>query len=409
MNFVSSLSRIMPDMRESHPMPWLLVLAGCIGMFSATSTGSTRAPFLTDMAADFSVSLPAVANLFGLTATTWGVSSYLVGAASDRYGRRIFLLASPALLALTMLGASLAGSYSMLIVMVALAAICCGAFTSTLMAEVSLQTADSHQGRALGFVMSGQSLTLLFGIPVAAWLGASIGWRGTHAALAGLAIFAACCMAMALYVRDRSSVPLKRRSNEVRSLRDVLTGPVVRLFSALVAERLCFGLATFYYASYLRTVYAMPISAVALPLALFAVGNIVGTIIGGQIADRFTYRRVNFAVALLISGALGLPWFLLQSNVNVTIVIGVLFAFFNALSRPSLLAALADVPAADRGVIMGLNSSVASMGWLMAALLGGWLYSGIGFAGFGPVIAFMCLVATAVVLPDSRIRARQTS
>jgi len=83
------------------------------------------------------------------------------------------------------------------------------------------------------------------------------------------------------------------------------------------------------------------------------------------------------------------------------------FAFFNGLARPPLLAALADVPVNVRGVVMGLNSSIASIGWLAAALIGGWLYAGVGFSGFSPVMAAMCFVAAAVVLPDSRLRQQQ--
>ena len=104
-------------MFNSKPMPWGLVIAGCIGMFAATATGSTRAPFLPDMAADLDVSLPAVANLFGVTATFWGISSYLVGFASDRVGRRPFLLASPALIALAMIGVAYVPNYAMLLLM----------------------------------------------------------------------------------------------------------------------------------------------------------------------------------------------------------------------------------------------------------------------------------------------------
>ncbi len=389
-------------------MPWHLVLAGCIGMFAATATGSTRAPFLPDMAADLSVSLPAVANLFGLTATVWGVSSYIVGSASDRFGRRIFLIASPACLALTMLAASQAQSYATLTFIIVLAGICCGSYTATALAEISLRTHSSHQGRALGYVMSGQSLTLLVGIPVAAMLGSQIGWRGTHVALAGLALFAATCMVLALFKSaNGNTLSAQNKSRSGKSLRQALSGPIVRLFMALAAERMCFGLATFYYASYLRTAYGLPISAVAVPLALFATGNIVGTVFGGQVADRFAYRRISFAAALVCAGAIALPWFLLQSSLTLTISLGVAFAFFNALSRPSLLAAMADVPSDVRGVIMGLNSSIASIGWLSAALIGGWLYSGIGFNGFGLVMAAMCSVAAIIVLPDSRIRTRQ--
>ncbi len=72
------------------------------------------------------------------------------------------------------------------------------------------------------------------------------------------------------------------------------------------------------------------------------------------------------------------------------------------------MAALADVPRDHRGLIMGLNGAVASIGWLSAAMLGGWLYAGIGFVGFSPLIAFMCFVAAVVVIPDSRVRLTHT-
>ena len=62
-------------------MPWALVIACCIGMFAATASGSTRAPFLIEMAADFAVGLPAIANLFGMTAVFWGIASFLAGKA----------------------------------------------------------------------------------------------------------------------------------------------------------------------------------------------------------------------------------------------------------------------------------------------------------------------------------------
>lgn len=390
-------------MTTSHAMPWRIVIAACIGMFAATATGSTRAPFLTDMAADLNVSLPAIANLFGMTATAWGISSYLVGRASDKFGRRVFLLASPALLALSMFFASIAPNYWTLVLIIVLAAICCGAFTAAALAEVSLQTHNSHQGRALGYVMSGQSLTLLIGIPMSAWLGSLVGWRGTHVALGVLALFSVATMFYCIQgVAGANANP--ELNKQKATLRDALTGPIIRLFSGLVAERVCFGLATFYYAAFLRTTYDLPINAVALPLAGFAIGNILGTFTGGQVADRLPYRRISFAVALCLAGCVAIPWFMWTPNLTTTVALGVLYAFFNAVARPSLLASLAEVPPDVRGAVMGLNSSIASIGWLTAALVGGWLYSTIGFGGFGPLTALMCLLAAAVVVPDSRIR-----
>jgi len=376
-------------MSTSNVMPWRIVIAACIGMFAATAT------------------VPAIANLFGITATVWGISSYVVGHLSDRIGRRAFLLFSPVLLAAAMFCAAHAPNYWILIAIIVVAAMCCGSFTSAALAEVSLQTPDSHQGRALGYVMSGQSLTLLIGIPLSAWLGAKIGWRGTHSALAVLALFSAMSVFIALYVSSSKKMFATPVNKTKTSLREALSGPITRLFLALISERVCFGLATFYYASYLRTTYNLPINAVAIPLALFAVGNIAGTFAGGQLADRMPYRRISFGVSLGIAGCIALPWFLWQQSVTVTVALGVLFAFFNALSRPSLLAALADVPTNIRGVILGLNSSFASVGWLTAALVGGWLYSSVGFGGFGPLMTIMCFAAALVVVPDSRMRTRR--
>ncbi len=396
-------------MSTLNAMPWRIVLAACVGMFAATSTGSTRAPFLPDIASDLSVSLPAAANLFGITAASWGISSYLAGYASDRFGRRGILILSPLLLSFAMFAVSAVHSYNTLVLITIFGGVFCGALTATAMAEVSLQSPVAFQGRALGYVMAGQSLTLLIGVPVSAWLGATIGWRGIHVVLAGLALVAAVAMFAAMKATTKPISCKKGKQSDVRSnlaqdRRRAMTGPVVRLFIALVAERLCFGLATFYYASYLRTEYGMLINAVAVPLIGFAIGNITGTFIGGQVADKFPYRRVSFSVAIVIAGAFAVPWFAWQPGIALTVVLGVAFAFFDGISRPPLLAAMADVPKESRGLIMGLNSSIASVGWLAAALSGGWLYAGVGFGGFSVLMALMCLLSGLVVLPDTRLR-----
>ena len=357
------------------------------------------------MAADLSASLPAIANLFGVTACSWGIASFVAGRVSDRLGRRPFLWGAPVFLALAMVAVAKAPNYPVLVLFTIFAGLCCGAFTATAMAEVSIQTGVSHQGRALGYVMAGQSLTLLVGVPGAAWLGASIGWRGMHLVLAGLAIIAVLSMVVGLRSLDNPAQQAKKKTNS--GIREAMAGPVIRLFIALVFERICFGLAAFYYASYLRTAYSLPVSAVALPLVGFALGNILGTVVGGQVADKFPYRRISFAVALVLAGCVAVPWFAWPAGLGITVALGVLFAFFNGVARPSLLAALADVPPQVRGVVMGLNSSIASLGWLTAALAGGWLYAGIGFAGFSPLMAIMCLTAACVVVPDSRLGQQQ--
>jgi DHA1 family inner membrane transport protein len=53
--------------------------------------------------------------------------------------------------------------------------------------------------------------------------------------------------------------------------------------------------------------------------------------------------------------------------------------------------------------VLGLNGTSASLGWLGAAALGGWMLGTTGFAGFGLLAALLALVGAALALV--RVRA----
>ena len=80
-------------------LPWALLAAASLAMFTAAASGTTRAPFLIDMARDLRVSVPLVANLVAITSISWGLASMFAGAGSDRWGRRPFLIGGPLALA----------------------------------------------------------------------------------------------------------------------------------------------------------------------------------------------------------------------------------------------------------------------------------------------------------------------
>jgi len=394
-------------MSTTKSTPWVLVLAACLGAFAAMLTANVRSPFLPDMARELSVSLSSVANLFGLTSAAWGAASYLTGYMSHRYGRGRLIILSLLFLSFSMASVAFVKSYSALAGITIFAGICGGLFTAAVLTEVSLRTPLSHQGRALGYVLAGQTLTLLIGVPVAAWLGAKIGWRGIHFALAGITLFAVVFMFVGL--RKSKQVPEKKDEAPYSgsTIKRALTGPITRLFLALIAERICFGLAIFYYASFLRTQYDIPVEAVAFPLMGFALGNLTGTFLGGQLADRFLYRRISYATLTIIAGGIAALWFAWRPGIGTTISLGFIFALLNGMAKPPLLAALADVPVDVRGTVMGLNISIGSIGWLIAAFYGGWLYERVGFVGFSPLMAAMCLLSAVVLLPDYRLGQQQ--
>lgn len=367
------------------PMPWALLAAACLAMFAAACGGTTRAPFLIDMARDLATSLPLIANLMATTSIAWGAASLLAGAGSDRWGRRPFLIGGPLALAASMAGVAVSSSYLWVAVWATAAGACGGAFTGVIMAEASARTIDRQRGRALGWVMAGQSLALLVGVPGAAWIGSFIGWRGVNFCVAAVAAAAA----LSLLLTTLRPAPGGQRAAGApgASYRAALTRPVTRLLVMGVAERICYGLTAVFFATFLQTAYGLSLAGVAVPLATFAVGSILGTILGGQLADRLPNRLHIFAGAMFGSAVLALPLYTWTPGLGVTLALAFGYVLVNAIARPSLMAALANVPDEVRGTVLGLNVTSASFGWLGAASFGGWMLAQQGFAGFGPLAA----------------------
>ena len=377
----------------------MLLSAGCFGVFAASCSGSTRAPFLIDMAGDLAVSVPLVANLVAMTSIAWGTASLAAGAGSDRWGRRPFLIGGPLALAVSMAGVALSSSFWMVAFWATLGGGCSGVFTGVIYSEISARVGERQRGRALGWVMSGQSLTLLLGVPVAAWLGASIGWRGVNWCVAALGVLASIWL---LLVSGGPGGSGKRPVGSRTGILAALSPVVLRLLGMGIGERVCYGLTGVYFATFLQQSYHLSLGQVALPLGVFAMGNILGTILGGQLADKLPNRRLTFAVAMVLSAGSALALFGWTPGMEITVGLGFVYVFFNALARPSMMASLADVPESVRGTVMGLHVTGASVGWLGASGLGGIMLATSGFSGFGPLTAVVAVGAAVLALAGRR-------
>lgn len=380
---------------DPPPMPWALLAAGALAMFAASASGATRAPFLLDMARDLETSVPLVASIMASVSIAWGVASLFAGAGSDRWGRRPFLTGGPIALALCLGGVAVAGNYPGVLTWATLAGGSAGSFTGVIVTEVAARTVDRQRGRALGWVMAGQSMALLVGVPGAAWIGTLLGWRGVNLCVGAIALAGAIGLFAAT---TRPAGSPRTQASSRTSYRSALSGPVLRLLTMGVAERTCYGVTVVFFATFLQATYDLSLAAVAIPLALFAAGNILGTIIGGQLADRLPNRLHVYAGAMLSSAALSLILFGWTGGLAASVALGFLYVFAVAIARPSLMASLAGVPEEVRGTVLGLNVASASIGWLGATALGGWIMAQYGFVGFGVLTASVAVAGGVLAL-----------
>lgn len=147
---------------------WAVIASAALAMFGSSCSGNARAPFLLDMSRDLATSIGLIANLMAMNAIARGAASLVAGAWSDRIGRRPFLIGGPLALTVSMVGTALAGSYGWVAFWVTMGGFAAGSCTPAVITEVTSRVDNTHRGRALGFALSGQSMAMLLGVPLAA-------------------------------------------------------------------------------------------------------------------------------------------------------------------------------------------------------------------------------------------------
>ena len=384
-------------------LPWAMLLTISVVTFLVNGSAVALAPFLLDVSRDLGVTLGVAANLIALMSISWGVVSVTAGAASDRIGRRPVLVAAVLTLGAARLGLALSHSYPASALWQLLAGAGGGGFMGTVFAAVSDRVTVAQHGRALGWVITGQSLSMVAGVPLVTLLGSVGGWRVAIGAQAATALVGAATVWLVV----PGGAAARGAGGPSRANLRGLVGPrIVGLLLASTMERTCFAAVAVYLATFLLTVYGIAMEALALALALVALGNLAGNLLGGALADRPVPRPLVFAVASTVTAALGLPLMLWRPGVTLSVALGFVYSFANAAGRPALMAALSEVPGEVRGAVLGLNITMSSIGWLSAAALGGWLIAQYGFGSLGVLTASAAGLGALLALAAWRARHR---
>lgn len=357
-----------------------VLIAACAATFIVTTSGNSLAPFLQVIAADTQTSLAAIAHLISFAAISWGVFSWLAGSASDRIGRKPILICAMLLLAITRFGFAHAHSYTVALTWHVISGVAGGSFLGAVFACVSDHVPVALRGRALGWVITGQSLSMVLGVPLLTYIGSYAGWRGAFVVHSALAVVSALSL-IALVPADPKRPPRAERHHV--SFASVAKPEFLVLLGAGTMERLCFASLAIYFATYLQQSYHLPFSELAWVLMLVAFGNLLGNLAGGQLADRFPRRMALFGWSMVVTALLVVPLLWFSASLMVTVVLGFGYSCANALGRPSYVATLSEVPNEVRGAVLGFNVTMASVGWLLAASVGAQLVIQFGFASLG--------------------------
>lgn len=382
---------------EARLLGVLSLLAGAT--FLITSSGPALAPFMRTVASEMRTSFVAIAHLFSFQALMWGTFSLLAGTLSDRIGRRSILIGALIGMGVGRIGFALAPNYAVLLTFQLLSGAFGGAFMGAVFAAASDRVPLEMRARALGWIVTGQSLSILLGAPIVTLMGALGGWRGAIGAH-GLTMIAAGIALHRLIDADPPHPPSHAR---IRApFTHLLRRHWLTLLGAGATERMCFAVVAIFLPTFLQQSYEISLGALGVTLALIAAGTLLGSFAGARLADRFPPHMRLFAAASFATACLALPLVTWHPVIAVSVLLGFAYSFCNALGRPAFLAALSKVPNELRGAVFGLNVTLASVGWLCAASIGAWLITSYSFTALGLSATGIALLGALLALISLR-------
>ncbi|WP_207461572.1 MFS transporter [Azospirillum sp. SYSU D00513] len=381
-------------MSSKVPLYWM-----ALGSFAVGTESFMIAAILPEIAADLSVSEQAAGQLVSVFALTYAASSPILTAATGGLSRRLLLIGTMTAFVLANIVAAMASGYAGLLVARVLLAMAAGLFVPNANALAGTLVGPEERGRALSIVTSGLSLAIVFGVPLGALVGNSLGWRMTFAAVAALAVAAVIGLLVGLPRSMEVAAPVASLGARLAALKN----PAVRRPLAITALWAMGPFTVYpYIASYLREATGLDGAAVGFALFAWGLAAFAGLTFGGRAADRLGSRRVVRATLPLTAAALAslslTAHVVPPSLALLPVLAGILawgfaaWAFYPA-QQARLIAAVGPQGAP---IILSVNASFHYFGFSVGAAAGSLV---LGFGGVrdlgwvgGLWVALACLL-----------------
>lgn len=367
--------------------------------------------------------LPALTESFDVTVLLAGISvsaysisgafwALIIGPLSDRYGRIIFLRIAAICFGLASAIAFLASEFSFFIFARVLAGFAGGTFTACIIAQVADLFPYSRRGRAMGLVGAVYSLAAVVGVPAGAIVASSYGWRIIYLFFGVTAIIMAALLSrkfQKLATVQSELIDPSKSSNghQIIGFGRIVSRQVIEylhfwasgktrngLILAVAIAATSTSLMT-YLGTWLADAFLLQGMSVALVFLAAGVSTVIGSLVGGFLADKIGKRALvttsSIAVALVL-----LTTGFIQSifAVYAFCIAGGLFIALRQGPYEALLTEL--VPSHRRGAYIAMRSTTAKLAIAGAAAIAGYLYQNSGFSAVTAFASATSLLAAGV-------------
>jgi DHA1 family inner membrane transport protein len=373
------------------------VVALALGGFAIGTTEFVTMGVLPDIAGDVDVDIPSAGHVISAYALGVVVGAPVIAALSARLPRRALLVGLMTAFLVGNVLTALAPGYRTLLVARFLSGLPHGAYFGVASLVAASLVAPHLRGRAVSSVLLGLAAAMLTGVPAATWLGQQFGWRSAYwtvVVLAGITVAAVLTVVPSSPGRREATV-----RGELRALRRPQV--LLTLAVGIVGFGGMFALYS-YIAPVITDVAGLSRGTVPLILLVYGAGGVIGTALGGRLADLALFRSL---VAALVALGLLLALVALTASSPAALVIGVFLVSVGA-SVLAVCLQMRLMETAGEAQMLGaaLNHSALNLANALGAWLGGLVIAaGLGYrapslVGAGLAAAGLVPLAFSTVL-----------
>ncbi len=325
--------------RTPTRMPMAVYMLG-LAVFALGTSEFMLSGLLPPIADDMNVSIPRAGLLISAFAIGMVIGAPLLAVATLRLPRRTTLIALITVFGLGQVAGALAPSYEILFASRVVSALACAGFWAVGAAVAIAMVDFGQRARAMAVMIGGLSIANVLGVPAGAFLGEHFGWRSAFWAV-GAASAVALVGVLTLIPRIPLPAEKPRLKKEVAIYADRQVWLSVTITALAAGGVFC---AFSYLSPLLTDVAGLAEGWVPSVLGLFGLGALVGTAIGGRVADAHLFGVLlsGIAASTVFLGALALFASAPAAAITLSFLLGV-SAFYTA---PALNARMFNVAGA---------------------------------------------------------------
>ena len=377
--------------------PRIFLLA--LGMIALGTDAFVIAGVLPAIAHEIGVQEALAGQLVTVFSLVYGLGAPLLAVLTARWSPTCVLIIALGLFCLSNLGTAIAPNFALLMV----ARILTGCFAATyapLAYTVGTALAPPEKrGQALALVVMGVTVATAVGVPLGTWVGEHLGWRfsfGLIVLLSGVAFLSLLAFKLP---RIAASPQLS-----LRARLSPIGRPVV--MTALLAA-LFWNIGTYVIYTYLAVIlqHNLHISDTSGLFVAYGLGSVIGSLSGGQLADRFGVQRplLTGLIALIIIEAVLLP--IATTFIGSFLILFLWGSMVGIVFIPQQHRLLGIAPE-HANVILALNNSALYLGIAGGAAIGGLALRAVPASYLCWIGAAWCLLALVIFLLSARLNAR---